>query len=612
MSKSPVALLYDHVNSRFMKYLQDGTDSLLGVVAKLRNAAGTVVNPATEDTLAGVKTNQESIVDTGNSTTAQLAADAVFTGTSRDLLGYTGILVDVHSDQDSANDGIEFQASQNGTDWETYLVSSLATAIDDGKTFRPPLHARYFRVKYTNGDTTTTDLKIQTLLFRWPLSQSEISDTETIGEDHHGIIVGGTDDDRYVRFAKIDKNRDLRVAVADDPQTPVFVTISSGQRSYYHNNLVNIDEPARIDTGADGPYDVGGDTFTIAVNGDPAQTPTFATRAAQPGVHYSASHPRTANPDHEKLKVSVDGGALEEVKIGKGWSSGADIAAALQTQIRAIIENGTNVTVEYDTTEYPFRYVFKSGTTGASSSIHVEKGGDDLAKKVLFVGAQFGGTELPGLAADYYFTFEVVAFLAGELTDVQVFQEGDGFFIQTVAAGASASLQVTAGGANTDFQFPTTLTSGTAGSGDDDLAVDGSIAAIRYAVVPPSGRTFVVTKLRFYIRDDGIALNKFAGQDPLTNGVTLEVRNEGLGLIPVFVAKVSAGLLAEADEGEIVDNGWATGGQDLLKAVFDFSPGLTVTSGSITNFVVSVQDDLSALDGVFTVRASGWVEKETE
>jgi len=47
-----VANLYDHVNSRFVKYITDGADSLLGMAAKLRNAAGTIVNPATEDTLA--------------------------------------------------------------------------------------------------------------------------------------------------------------------------------------------------------------------------------------------------------------------------------------------------------------------------------------------------------------------------------------------------------------------------------------------------------------------------------------------------------------------------------------------------------------------------------
>ena len=64
MAKSPIALLYDHVNSRFLKYIQDGTDSLLGVAAKLRNAAGTTIDPATETTLAVIQTVIEAIRDT--------------------------------------------------------------------------------------------------------------------------------------------------------------------------------------------------------------------------------------------------------------------------------------------------------------------------------------------------------------------------------------------------------------------------------------------------------------------------------------------------------------------------------------------------------------------
>ena len=244
--------------------------------------------------------------------------------------------------------------------------------------------------------------------------------------------------------------------------------------------------------------------------------------------------------------------------------------------------------------------------------MHVEKGGDDLAKKVMFVGLPFGGTERAGLAADNYWAFEVAQHLDSELTDVQVAVENSGVSIETVSAGSSASLQVTAGGANTALQFPTALTTGSTGSGDDDLGVDGSSTAVRYAVQPPAGRKFVVTELRFYVRDDGIALNKFAGQDPLTNGVMLEVKNEGLELIPVFVARTSADLLTQGKgaESEIVDGGWVSGGQDLLKAVFDFSPGLTITEGSATNFFVTVQDDLTALDGIFEVRASGWIEEQ--
>lgn len=590
-----------------IKAVQDGADYLLGVAAKVRDVSGSIINPATEEILSDLH-------DTGNSTTSQLSADGVFTGTGISTLGYRAVSVAVYSDKDSAPDGLEVQVSIDGSFYTKYYYDSIDTLIAGGKTIQVPIVGPYLRVKYTNGDEATSNLTIQTYLHRIPPPRLLAAEATNWAHSAQSNVVGGIDEDRNVRWVRVDENDNLRVAAADNPEDPIFVTISSGKRSYYHNNLINIDEPARIDAGASEPYDVGGDTLTVSVNGGTAQTPTFSTRAAQPGIHYSAPYPRTSNPDHEKLKVSVDGGELLEVKIGKGLTTGDSIAAALQTQIRANVENGSSVTVEYNTAEYPYRYVFKSGTTGSSSSIHVEKGGDDLAKKVLFVGLPFGGTERIGLNADNYWAFEVVEFLTGELTDVQISTEDSGLYIKTVAQGSSSSLQVTTGGANTALQFPTTLVSGTTGSGDDDMGVDGSVTAVRYAVDPPSGRVFVVTKLRFFIRDDGIALNKFAGQDPLANGVKLEVRNENLGLIPVFVATTSADLMSQAEEPEsaIYDNGWATGGQDLLKAVFDFSPGLSITEGTITNFVVSIQDDLSALDGTFYVRASGWVEGASE
>lgn len=599
VSKSiqPVSL-FDRATGTALKVIQDGADYLLGIVSKIKDSSGTIVNPATDERFIDE-------VDSNNSSTSQLSADSVFTGTSTDVLEYREITVSVWSDENSAVDGIELQFSQDGTNWRSAYADTLNVLNGYGTSISVPVLCRYFRLKYTNGDTTTTELNLKTKLHRFFTGRPLYSEGVEFKPSTQSNIVGGIDEDRRVRWLRIDDSDNLRVVAKE----PVHVTQTSGDRSYYHNNMINIDEPAEISTGVDEPYDVGGDTLTISVDGGSNQTPTFATRAAQPGIHYSAPHPRTSNPDHEKLKVSIDGGALVEVKIGKGLTTGAAIASSLQTQIRANVPNGTNMTVEYDTAEYPYRYVFKSGTTGSSSIMHVEKGGDDLAKKVLFVDVAFGGTERIGLNADNYWSFEVIDFLTTELSDVQVLADGSGVSIRSVSQGSSASLQVTAGGANTALQFPTTIQYGTTGSGDDDMAVDGSTTAVRYAVASVSGRTFVVNKLRFFIRDDGVALNKFASLDPLTNGVKLETKNENLQLIPSFVAMTSADLMSQADEGEIIDNGWTTGGQDMLKAVFDFSPGLPVTEGGITNFIVTIQDDLSALEGAFYVRASGWIEQ---
>lgn len=411
------------------------------------------------------------------------------------------------------------------------------------------------------------------------------------------------------RSLQITEDGRLRVTVGESSSEPINVVITTGTRNYYHLYLINGNEPAYIICTNSEPFNVGGTTLTIAVNGiSPAQTCTFPVRPAQPGIHYSSPYPATSNPDTEKLKVSVNGGALTEVKIGKGHTSGDAIAAALQAQIRALVPNGTGVTVQYDTVEYPFRYVFKSGTTGSSSTIHVEKGGDDLASE-LYVGTAYGGTERSGLNANYYWAYECVALLESTLTDVTSrVENGTQIRIQTVAGGSSASLQVTAGGANTAFGFTTSLVQGVTGSGTNNMNVAGTLASpIRYSISPPISTVFVVGKIEFFIRDSGAALNKFGGLDPLTNGVKMDVVSEALPLIPYFTAKTNADIMTQADEGELIDNGFTSGGQDLVKAVFNFEPGLRIPYGGGSNVYVIIQDNLTELDS-FRVRAKGWIE----
>lgn len=55
MSESLARILYDSVNNRVAKFIDDSGDSLLAIAGKLRNAAGTIINPSTEDTLASIK-----------------------------------------------------------------------------------------------------------------------------------------------------------------------------------------------------------------------------------------------------------------------------------------------------------------------------------------------------------------------------------------------------------------------------------------------------------------------------------------------------------------------------------------------------------------------------
>jgi hypothetical protein len=104
------------------------------------------------------------IVDTGNSTTANLNAGATFTGTGIEASPrYGTISVCILSSHASATNGLRFQASLDNVNWETIEeYTYLAGSGLDSYSFAPS--GRYFRLTYTNGGTTTTKLAIFTVL----------------------------------------------------------------------------------------------------------------------------------------------------------------------------------------------------------------------------------------------------------------------------------------------------------------------------------------------------------------------------------------------------------------------------------------------------------------
>ena len=109
-------------------------------------------------------------LDTGNSTTTNLLADAVFTGTSIDTLDYSAVTLVVHSDVASATDGLAIQYSSDDSDWhsgEVYTITAGAT-----KFFTPTMQSKYMRVVYTNGSTGTGTFHIHTALRKSPIKWS--------------------------------------------------------------------------------------------------------------------------------------------------------------------------------------------------------------------------------------------------------------------------------------------------------------------------------------------------------------------------------------------------------------------------------------------------------
>lgn len=381
-----------------------------------------------------------------------------------------------------------------------------------------------------------------------------------------------------------------------EAQNPVWVrdSASSPDFEWDRRPVTEADLPARLESGNTEPFNIGGQTLTIAVNGT-SDPQSFPTRAAQAGIFVSGQYP-SLNGNTEKIKVIVDGGAEQEIEIGKNLTSPTIIAASIQTQIRAIVPNGTNVTCEWNTAEHPFRYVVTSGTTGSGSYVNMRKGGDDCAL-LLKLDATVGGFRVDGLDANNYHADEIPDLLSGLGSTVVSVLGSGAVAIETSEFGSSKSLQVTAGGANTAFAFPTTITYGATSAGATNMNVDGSSTVKRFEL-KAGAETFVATEMVVRLRSDNAATLKNFGSiaNGLTNGLLVRVRSQDGDLHEWFTAKTNSDLLSWATDGTVYDDAYDAGGKDLVSARFVLNPALTLRGGSLDAIRFTIQDNLTALN----------------
>ena len=153
--------------------------------------------------------NLPSEIEAGNSSTATLIADAVFTGTGVDLLDHQAITVMIDASHDSATDGMQFQFSSDNVNWDVSFDFTYTT--NGGRTFQFGIYAQYFRVVYTNGGTGQTHFRCQTLLHH-----------ETTLTTIHRLV----DDTSPDRSAEIVKSVIIAQAAGSGDFVPVQATAS--------------------------------------------------------------------------------------------------------------------------------------------------------------------------------------------------------------------------------------------------------------------------------------------------------------------------------------------------------------------------------------------------
>jgi hypothetical protein len=107
-----------------------------------------------------------NLVDSNNSSTSQLSASGTFIGTGTDVSGFATVAVTVHSDKDSAVDGMKFEFSMDNSNWDDSYSFNLDASSSQTRRFQFPVCAQYFRVNYTNGSEVTTQFRVQTILHK--------------------------------------------------------------------------------------------------------------------------------------------------------------------------------------------------------------------------------------------------------------------------------------------------------------------------------------------------------------------------------------------------------------------------------------------------------------
>lgn len=132
---------------------------------QLVDGSGNVISSTGNALDVNIKSGSpSSVVSTANSSTATLLSGAAFTGTSEDVTTYAEMRVSIFADQASATDGLSFQQSSNGTNWDITDVYTISAST--GATFVVPRQAKFFRIVYTNGATNQGVFRLQTILNR--------------------------------------------------------------------------------------------------------------------------------------------------------------------------------------------------------------------------------------------------------------------------------------------------------------------------------------------------------------------------------------------------------------------------------------------------------------
>lgn len=163
------------------------TPSLVYTDTKLRGLNGTAIG--NDGDRLNVQ-NLPSKISILNSTSTPLSGAGVFTGTWEDCLKYSTITVSIFTSHNSALNGLQFQTSTDGVNWDDGDSFTLSAMSPGGaKVFSFGVTSQYFRIVYTNGATLQTGFRLQTILHYNAIKNSSHRIVDSVVDDDDAELV---------------------------------------------------------------------------------------------------------------------------------------------------------------------------------------------------------------------------------------------------------------------------------------------------------------------------------------------------------------------------------------------------------------------------------------
>jgi hypothetical protein len=197
-----------------------GTEPAFGVVLRRTGVGGSVEignsgNPIRVDPTGTTSQpfSAPNVVEINNTTAILLGANAVFTGTARDILNYNAVSVEVFADQNSATDGLQIQFSKDGTNWDK--TTSFTVTASTGQTHTFAALSQYFRLKYTNGAIAQGTFRLTALLHPLSVGPEVIRVKDTVDAQADATVV------KAVAVGKFSSTSYIDVKVESDGALPI-------------------------------------------------------------------------------------------------------------------------------------------------------------------------------------------------------------------------------------------------------------------------------------------------------------------------------------------------------------------------------------------------------